>query len=112
MSWLLEKVIGCLNKKIYVAVEDKVKQTEIFSSSFDFKFGLQKRRDTMPKITSTTNEEPAHDDLKYPSNKSKQRVGNLKKGSKKSFPRKSNMDAVKEACHKNIIRKGRKDMLR
>ena len=81
-------------------VEDKVKWLEICLSSFDSKFDL-KKWDTMPKITSTTNEEPVHDDLKQLSNKPKQRIGNLKEGSEKPSLRKGSMEAVEEAPHKN-----------
>ena len=59
----------------------------------------------MPKIKSTTNDEPAHDDLKQRSKKSNQSKDNLKEGSEKPSPRKVSMEAVEEACHKNCNKK-------
>ena len=61
----------------------------------------------MPKITSTTNKEPVHVDLKQPSNKSKQRLGNLE-GSEKPSPRKGSMEVVGEARHNNRNKKNQK----
>ena len=69
-------------------VKDQVKWMQIFSSSVDPEFNVNKRWDNMPHITSTTNEVPVHDDLKQPSNTTTKSKGNLKEGSKNSSPNK------------------------
>ena len=64
----------------------------------------------MPKIISTTNEEPAYGDLKHPSNKSKQTIGNLKKGTEHPSPRKDSIYVVEEGHHKIYNNKNKKGM--
>ena len=60
-NWLFEW-------KYNSAIKDKAKWMQIFSSSVDSEFNFNKRWDTMPKVTSTTNEELVHNNLK-PSSK-------------------------------------------